>query len=341
MNGFPLAIGLCALLASAAALAGCGEATAGADLAKIEGKVTDRNSGAPIAGAIVTTLPDVRAVRTDARGVYVLVALPPDQYTVVARKPGYSNGSADALGLPGKTTIADLQLDSGFVTRGAGTALRYDGADDHVSVPASGSFDLSAGSFTIEAWVNPARAASGGSIWNIILNKSHSNADLDYLLGIDAEGRFAFGSRAQSNLLRSASKANPKFWHHVAGVQDLESGTVTLYVNGIMEAQMPVAGVGTRNDAPLLVGAREYLAQGRVSDLFDGTIDEIRIWNVARTSGQLALAMYRSFAGGQPGLVANWRFDEGAGSSTADLSGSYIGYLIGGPAWVSSSAPIQ
>ena len=130
-------------------------------------------------------------------------------------------------------------------------------------------------------------------------------------------------------------------WYHVAGVQDTAARTVTLYVNGSVEAQIQLNGAPMHGTAPLLIGAREYMGQGRPSDMFNGIIDDVRIWNVARTSTEITGMMYKSLSGNQPGLVANWKFDEGRGATTFDHSRSHIGYLIDAPAWVISTAPTQ
>jgi hypothetical protein len=54
---------------------------------------------------------------------------------------------------------------------------------------------------------------------------------------------------------------------------------------------------------------------------FDGKIDEVRIWNVARTQTQIQGYMNQSLSGNEPGLIGYWRFDEGTGTTVIDASG--------------------
>ena len=62
---------------------------------------------------------------------------------------------------------------------------------------------------------------------------------------------------------------------------------------------------------------------------FDGVIDEVRFWTVARTETQIQLCMGQELSFNEKGdcymddaiLKGYWRFNEGEGSSVADISG--------------------
>jgi hypothetical protein len=74
---------------------------------------------------------------------------------------------------------------------------------------------------------------------------------------------------------------------------------------------------------------------------FKGQLDEVRIWNVARTQADIQADMYREIPGTSPGLVGYWKFDEGSGSTANDYSpNNNDGTLLGGVAWVVSSSPL-
>jgi hypothetical protein len=40
-----------------------------------------------------------------------------------------------------------------------------------------------------------------------------------------------------------------------------------------------------------------------------GALDEVRIWNVARTQAQIQSSMNQHLTGSEPGLVGYWQFD--------------------------------
>jgi hypothetical protein len=71
-----------------------------------------------------------------------------------------------------------------------------------------------------------------------------------------------------------------------------------------------------------------------------GKLDDVRIWNTVRTSAQIS-ANYRSQVhGSQTGLVANWKFDEGTGTTAADsATGPENATLRGDATWSTDIHP--
>ena len=71
---------------------------------------------------------------------------------------------------------------------------------------------------------------------------------------------------------------------------------------------------------------------------FTGKIDELRIWNVARSDAEITATMKQRLTGKETGLVVYYTFDEGTGTSSTDLVGSYIAKFGGTtqPKWVTS-----
>jgi hypothetical protein len=78
----------------------------------------------------------------------------------------------------------------------------------------------------------------------------------------------------------------------------------------------------------------------------DGTVDEVRVWNVQRTPAEIQSTMDTVAVGNEPGLVSLWHLSDGAGTVAHDSSpsannGALSGYDDGGlPQWVPSNAPI-
>jgi hypothetical protein len=82
---------------------------------------------------------------------------------------------------------------------------------------------------------------------------------------------------------------------------------------------------------------------------FLGLIDEVRVWNTARTQAQIQANMNRTLTGNEPGLVGYWRLDDGSGQAILDSSlrgndgrlGSAAAPDSNDPTWVVSDAPVQ
>ncbi|MFF7638236.1 LamG-like jellyroll fold domain-containing protein [Kitasatospora sp. NPDC008050] len=91
-------------------------------------------------------------------------------------------------------------------------------------------------------------------------------------------------------------------------------------------------GPGPRgNDAPLELGrARE----GSLVQQLTGVLAEVRIWGAARDAAQLGTAVTAR----DRGLTARWRFEENAGSTAADATGSHPAKLRGAR-WVRNPDP--
>ena len=70
------------------------------------------------------------------------------------------------------------------------------------------------------------------------------------------------------------------------------------------------------------------------SESWDGRLDDVRIWSTARTVTEINTYMTGCVPGTTPGLLALYNFEEGAGTSAADLTGhGYNGTLVSSPAW--------
>ena len=80
------------------------------------------------------------------------------------------------------------------------------------------------------------------------------------------------------------------------------------------------------------------IATGYVGD-FRGAMDQIRIWNSARSGTEIADNLDNTLSGSETGLAAYYQLDEGAGDTAADATANAItATLIGSPAWERDSA---
>ncbi|MBP7934970.1 MAG: LamG domain-containing protein [Phycisphaerae bacterium] len=215
-----------------------------------------------------------------------------------------------------------------------GKALRFDGVDDHVRVRRQIGND-----FTLEAWIKTTSADVGYAPWD---GRPVIHADLpygdsrDFCSGI-VNSKFAFSVGGPDVMVQSTTSVNSGDWVHVAAVRVQQTGTIKVYVNGREEAVQTGATTETL-DTPVFIDLGGNTVNNR---FFDGLMDEVRIWNRARSAGETAADMNRRLAGTESGLVGYWRMDEGFGEVARDSSLSATdGSLRYGPIWVASTAPI-
>ena len=211
-----------------------------------------------------------------------------------------------------------------------GTALSFGGIDDYVNIPDNNALDLTS-NYTIESWIKPEAFSSMGGI----VSKYQTSGTNGYVLRLTSTGGYdglTFDGMNTSNGILTAGN-----WYHIAAVND--GGTRHLYLNGI-EHSLTGTGTVSANSDPLCIGV-DYKVSGRY---FIGDIDEVRIWNVVRTSQEIRENMHRTFDNAESGLVCYWQFNDGSGSSSlADVAGGKNGTLTNMDntnAWVSSTIPV-
>ena len=101
-------------------------------------------------------------------------------------------------------------------------------------------------------------------------------------------------------------------WQHVGFVFDDLANTIKIYKNGMLISTSTWNGTITGNPNSLLT-----LSQS--SETFNGVMDDVRIWNVARTQSEIQANMNTELAGTESGLVAYYPFNQGvaAGNNSA------------------------
>ncbi len=142
-------------------------------------------------------------------------------------------------------------------------------------------------------------------------------------------------------------------WSHVCVTYNNSSvaNDPVFYVNGMLvatyENAAPVGTASAEGTGDLYIGA--YNNAGSPGELFDGIIDEPRVYNRIITAAEVK-ALYdagsankANTSAGQPegvgnpdsGLVGYWKLDEGTGTSAADASvnATAAGTLTNGPTW--------
>jgi len=215
-----------------------------------------------------------------------------------------------------------------------GNALEFDGVDDYVTIPDADVLDIGGGNapYTLEAWVNPRPGGSGG----VILGKWQSGAGLaSYTIRVLDDGDFHSYRNYSPYGIRSESAIPFGQYSHIAVSYD--GSTLRTFINGVETNSLAYPNPLETNGLPLTIGA--YLdASGNPMQFFDGEIDEVRLWNVARTQKEILLTMNKVLAGDEAGLAAYYNFDRSTGTVLPGVTGDGDGTLAGSPAWVESGA---
>ena len=193
-------------------------------------------------------------------------------------------------------------------------ALSLDGDGDWVEIPNSPA--LNPQQITIEAWVKfDVIISERADYAQDILNKPNDQTPGAYYLRQCREGfAFSIGRYYEENSVETGPdfSAETKHWYHIAGAYD---GTIMrLFIDGQLIESKEVGAVTVGNSSPLLIG-RELLTA--FPYFVNGQIDEVRIWDIARTQEQIQSTMNTTLTGQEEGLVGYWNFDDG---TAKDLS---------------------
>jgi len=204
-------------------------------------------------------------------------------------------------------------------------ALDFDGTNDYVAVSNPSSIPVGNESYTIEAWFNADQMGQRGIVgWG---NYGAYNQVTALRLKNDGIHHYwwALDLSATTGDISGA-------WHHIAATWD---GTNRkLYLDGVYKNGDQPGAHNVPNASNFRIGSTNN------SEYFDGKIDEIRIWNVARTQSEIQANMNKTLKGSESGLVAYYKMNDGSGTNLADSSGSNTGSLnnLSDADWVDGNA---
>jgi hypothetical protein len=154
-----------------------------------------------------------------------------------------------------------------------GTGLLLDGSNDYVSVRNDSSLNIVGSSITISAWIKPSSIGSN----NAIVGK-RTGAEA-YALEVRSGGVIRFGTYGASpywELITAPNAVSVGSWYYVVGVYS--GSTKSIYVNGA--AWNITSSSGNIAASPYNLGIGSIYGV-LASNLFNGTIDEVRIYNRA------------------------------------------------------------
>jgi len=164
----------------------------------------------------------------------------------------------------------------------------FDGSDDYL-VTSSDNYEMSAGSFTVSAWV---RQPVGDSDYNIIVgwNADANPATDNWAIYYDDDtGAYIFDWKG-NNVLSQASSSDfgvmETRWVHVAGVYDSTDNEIRLYVNGTF-IDSAVAENDITLEGDLRVGKNAY------GNYLIGTIDDVATFRKALSQEEIYEVMNR------------------------------------------------
>jgi hypothetical protein len=182
------------------------------------------------------------------------------------------------------------------------THLNFDGVNDRVELPNESNFDFTS-TFSMEAWI---RVTSFTQEWQTVISKGVEGPRI-HRFGVS--GFIAFGTGPSNDLVSTVS-VNDGNWHHIAAT--CNNGFKSLYVDGVLQGTQIVGTPLVTNNDNVRIGSQ--IDSYSPIRAFHGDIDDVRIWNIAKTATEIDASKNCELQGNEAGLLAYYKFNQGNGA---------------------------
>ncbi len=161
-----------------------------------------------------------------------------------------------------------------------GNALSFDGMDDYVDCEKN--VDITT-AITVEAWINPSEFTDYDAI---VTNFEWRNVSKQqgWSFRVMADGKLVWRAVLSGNdryFITSKSAMEANNWYHVVLTHD--TNYTRLYINGSKDKEETPGGTIVNLGKALKIGWDDWAAER----VFNGTIDEVRIWDGALTGSNI------------------------------------------------------
>ncbi|HRP60136.1 MAG TPA: PKD domain-containing protein, partial [Vicingus sp.] len=223
-------------------------------------------------------------------------------------------------------------------------ALKFDGINDYINVNSLATPMAGRTIYTIEFWmkadlnnqsgpasslfaINNLPAPSGGNRILLMLGDPHAATQ---------NGKLWIGNNLITPYL-SNIVIGDNTCHHIAYAQNGNIGNI--YIDGIFSGSLSSNIVLSASD---LYSIGQEWDNTSTSDFYNGEIDDLRIWDEARTVTQIQSNMNNELTGNEPNLIAYYNFNQGVAgannsgintltdSSPNNISGTLNGFSLNG-----------
>ena len=231
--------------------------------------------------------------------------------------------------VPSDTTVVAFNYE-------VGQSASLIGTNGILSIPSNSAYSVS-NEFTFETYI---KVNSAGDYQGFLDFGQYGSSQKGFGAFLYGGGwRFFLkttGSASFSDIQHLQASAPIDTWVHFAIT--LENNIFKLFRNGIL--------IGSKDGYPgnvdwgsfsdnLILGSFD---SGSGTNYFDGKIDEVRFWNIARTENEIKAYKNVGLNGDETGLIGYWRIDETSGAGVADLSSiNNSGTINGGASFTQDS----
>ncbi|RMD96295.1 MAG: LamG domain-containing protein, partial [Bacteroidetes bacterium] len=246
------------------------------------------------------------------------------------------NGSNDACGIA-SMTLNNSSFDCADIQSTCDkNALDFPGTADEVRIGNLGNVQ----DWTIEFWFKTVGNINYQNLFHTQALQGNNGVRLELSSNYPAGHLYYFINGGGHTVVPLSGTLTSGVWHHLAIVGDKTNNSTKAYLDGVLVTN----DVHTNWPASFsdFTIARGFSASAERD--FNGSIDEFRIWNVARTQAEILAAMNMPLSGSETNLAHYYPMNEGSGTLVADQAGNKDGQLLNAnasTAWVEGPAPVN
>ncbi|SNS42142.1 choice-of-anchor D domain-containing protein, partial [Dokdonia pacifica] len=156
-------------------------------------------------------------------------------------------------------------------------SITFNGTTDYMD--AQDYLDIE-GDFTISTWIKHS------SQDYTVLSKNDPAFNEGYELKINTDRTVSMiWKNGSTQSITSSTQIPNNEWHQIAVSYD--GSSASLYIDGVLDVQAPLTAPVTNNEKFLIAAGRGSTP----ADFYEGTIDEVRVWDAALTANQIRFIM--------------------------------------------------
>jgi len=194
-----------------------------------------------------------------------------------------------------------------------GGCYEFDGENDDIN---HGDIeDMGTNDWTLEAWI---KTPDNGNNMTIINKRQNTASDDGYSLEVKDTGHIRLilgGDTAPTYILNGTTNIIDNTWHNIIGVYN-RNENMTIYIDGTKDGSLDIS---TEDEYDIQTAHTLRIGSGNngAEQYFNGSIDEIKIYNKSLTPEQINASYQAGLAGYQVKTIVNNETSKGENWSVA------------------------
>ncbi len=173
--------------------------------------------------------------------------------------------------------------------------------------------------FTLEFWFRGAKGQKNVALFSNGQAESEPDAEDHITIGFNGNGNLHVKTSKTDHISDlSADNLLNDAWHHLAFIVDRSAGNAKIYVDGVFDSYFDSHDVYTLSSSFATFGCRTNIpnVEGHINkemysydQCLNGSVDEIRLWNLAKNSTMIEEQFNKALAGNERSLLAYYPFE--------------------------------